>query len=206
MKYSLFLLFFSVSSYAQYTPVTDVESFRKRLSVENRLFTTIECDFTQYKHLIIMDEPLVSYGKFYVQQDDKVRLDYLKPSPFLIVLNGEKVKIATDGKSNVYDLSSYQIASMMKSMLSSCLLGDFSGVGRDYLMSVSEDHSVYLVIMEPLNRRIKRNLQKIEITFDKKNLSVNQLLVHESSGDYTRHVFTNKKFNTSLPDELFDLQ
>jgi len=206
MKYSLFLLFFSVSSYAQYTPVTDVESFRKRLSVENRLFTTIECDFTQYKHLIIMDEPLVSYGKFYVQQDDKVRLDYLKPSPYLIVLNGEKVKIATDGKSNVYDLSSYQIASMMKSMLSSCLLGDFSGVGRDYLMSVSEDHSVYLVIMEPLNRRIKRNLQKIEITFDKKNLSVNQLLVHESSGDYTRHVFTNKKFNTSLPDELFDLQ
>ena len=170
-------LFFSVSSHAQLAPVTDVESFRQRLAVENRQFATIECDFVQYKYLVIMDEPLVSSGKFYFRQDDKVRLDYVQPSPYLIVLNGQKVKIATGGKNNVYDVSSYQMVTVMKTMLSSCLLGDFSGAGRDYRMSVSEDGTVYHVEIEPLNRNIRRYLQKVEITFDKKDLSVNQLAV-----------------------------
>ncbi len=195
------LLFF-----VQLTPVTDIESFRQRLAAESKQYITIECDFTQYKHLTIMDEPLVSSGKFYFGQDDKVRLDYTKPSPYLIVLNGQKVKIATGGKSNVYDMSSYQMVTVMKSMLSSCLLGDFSGAGRDYRMSVSEDRSVYVVEIEPRNKRIKKYLTKIEVTFDKKDLSVNQLVVREPSGDHTRHVFTNKKFNVSLSEQLFSLQ
>ena len=201
-----FVFFLSIPSQAQFTPVNDIELFRQRLAVENKQFTTIECDFMQFKHLVIMDEPLVSSGKFYFMQDDKVCLDYTQPSPYLIVLNGQKVKIATGGKSNVYDMSSYQMVTVMKSMLSSCLLGDFSGVGRDYRMSVSEDRTVYQVEIEPLNRNIKRYLQKIEITFDKKDLSVNQLIVREPSGDYTRHVFNNKNFNTSFSEQLFDLQ
>ena len=199
-------LFFSVSSHAQLAPVADVESFRQRLAAENSQFATIECDFVQYKYLVIMDEPLVSSGKFYFRQDDRVRLDYAQPSPYLIVLNGQKVKIATGGKSNVYDVSSYQMVTVMKTMLSSCLLGDFSGAGRDYRMSVSEDGTVYHVEIEPLNRNIRRYLQKVEITFDKKDLSVNQLAVREPSGDYTRHVFSNKIFNTSFSEELFGMQ
>ena len=200
-----FVLFFSISSHAQLTPVTEIESFRQCLADENKKFTAIECDFIQYKRLIIMDEPLVSSGKFYFQQDDKIRLDYAQPSLYLIVLNGQKVKITAGGKSNAYDMSSYQMVTVMKSMLSSCLFGDFSGVGRDYRMSVSENKTVYQVEIDPLNRRVKRYLQKIEIIFDKKDMSVNQLLVREPSGDYTQHVFSNKKFNLSLPDDLFGL-
>jgi outer membrane lipoprotein-sorting protein len=198
-------LFLLVPSFAQLTPVTDIESFRQRLAAENR-FTTIECDFTQYKHLTIMDEPLVSSGKFYYEQDDKVRLDYVKPSPYLIVLNGQKVKIASDGNDHVYDMSSYRMVTVMKSMLSSCLLGNFSGAGRDYRMSVSEDRAVYVVEIEPRNKKIKQYVQKIEVTFDKKDLSVSQLIVREPSGDYTRHVFAGKKFNAPLSGRLFGLQ
>ena len=194
----LVVYLFSISSYAQLMPVADVESFRQRLAVENKQFTAIECDFTQYKYLVIMDEPLVSSGKFYFRQDDKVRLDYAQPSPYLIVLDGQKVKITTGGKTNVYDLSSYRMATVIKSMLSSCLSGDFSGAGRDYRMLVSEDRTEYHVEIEPLNRNIKKYLQKIEISFDKKDLSVNQLVVREPSGDYTRHVFTNKEFKMKM--------
>ena len=205
-KALIVILFLPVALYAQFTPVAEIEPFRQRMAAENKQFTTIECDFTQYKQLTIMDEPLVSSGMFFFKQDDKVRLDYTQPSPYLIVLNGQKVKITTTGKSNVYDMSSYQMVTVMKTMLSSCLLGDFSGAGRDYDMSVSEDKSVYLVEITPRIKRIKKYLQKIELIFDKGNLSVNQLTVYEPSGDYTRHVFANKKFNTSLPDQLFNLQ
>jgi len=199
----MLLLFCSFPLLAQFSPVTDIESFRLRLSTENKQFTNIECDFVQYKYLTIMDEPLVSSGRFYYQQDDKIRLDYFQPSPYLIVLNGQKVKIVVGGKTNVYDMSAYQMITMIKSMLSACLFGDFSGAGRDYRMSVTEDKTVYQVNIEPLNRRMKRYLQKIEISFDKKDFSVNQLLVREPSGDSTRHVFSNKKFNSPLPDDLF---
>ena len=201
----LILLLFSFSAFAQLTPVTDVESFRQRLSVENRQFTSIECDFEQQNHLTIMDEPLVSSGKFYFRHDDMVRLDYTKPRPYLIVLNGQKVKMVSDAKNSVYDMSSNQMATVMKSMLTSCLFGDFSGVGKDYRLLVFEDNSVYHVAIEPISRNMRRYIQKIEITFDKNNLSVNQLIVREPSGDYTTHIFTNKQFNNTLPDKLFDL-
>ena len=202
----MLLLFFYIPLYAQYTPIADLESFRQRLSIANKQYTTITCDFTQYKQLTIMDEPLVSSGEFCFRQEDKIRLDYTTPSPYLIVLNGQKVKITTEGKSNVYDMASYQMVTVMKSMLSSCLLGDFSGAGRDYQMSVSESKSAYLVEIEPRNKKIRKYLCKIEVVFDKTNLSVDQLIVREPSGDYTRHVFTNKKFNLPLPEQLFSLQ
>ena len=189
----LFLLLFSFPSFAQLAPVTDIEPFRRQLADENKKITTIECDFIQYKHLVIMNEPLVSSGKFYVMPNDRVCLDYSSPSPYLILLSGQKVQITTNGKSNVYDMSSYQMVTVMKSMLSSCLTGDFSGAGRDYRMSVSEDKTIFHVEIEPLNKKIKKYLQKIEVAFDKKDLSINQLIVREPSGDYTRHVFTNKK-------------
>ena len=193
MKF-LFLLFLSLSSFAQRIPVTDIEPFRRRMADENKKITSIECDFIQYKHLVIMNEPLVSSGKFYLIADDKVRLDYTTPEPYLLELDGQKVHMTTNGKSNVYDMSSYQMVTVMKTMLSSCLTGDFSGAGRDYLMTVSEDKMVYHVELELRDRRIRRYLQKIEISFDKKDLSLNQLIVREPSGDFTRHVFTNKKF------------
>ena len=205
-KALLVILFLPVGLHAQLTSVAEIEPFRQRMAAENKQYTSIECNFTQYKQLTIMDEPLVSSGLFFFKQDDKVRLDYTQPSPYLIVLNGQKVKITTNGRSNVYDMASYQVVTVMKTMLSSCLLGDFSGAGRDYDMSVSEDKSVYLVEIAPRIKRIKKYLQKIELTFDKVNLSVNQLTVYEPSGDFTRHIFTNKKFNTSLSDQLFNLQ
>jgi outer membrane lipoprotein-sorting protein len=182
-------------SFAQFTPVTDIESFRQRLAAENKRFTTIECDFTQYKHLTIMDEPLVSSGRFFFQQDDKVRLDYAQPSPYLIEIDGQKVSITADGKSNVYDMSAYRMITMMKSMLTACLRGDFSGAGRDYQMTVSEDGSAYQVEIEPRNRNVRRYIQKIDIVFDKKDMSLNQLVIREPSGDYTQHVFSNKKIH-----------
>ena len=207
-RWKLWMLLWMLSGplYAQYTPIADMESFRQRLSIENKQYATIKCDFTQYKHLTIMDEPLVSSGEFCFSKEDKVRLDYTAPSPYLIVLNGQKVSITKEGKSNVYDMASYQMVTVMKTMLSSCLLGDFSGAGRDYLMSVSENKSAYLIEIEPRNKKIRKYLRKIEVIFDKTNLSVDQLIVREPSGDYTRHVFSNKKFNLPLSEQLFSLQ
>ncbi len=150
-----------------------------------------------------MDEPLIASGKFYYKLDDKICLDYTKPSPYLIVLNGQKVKMVSGGKNNVYDMSSYQMVTTMKTMLSSCLLGDLSGLGNDYRMSVFEDNLSYQMEIEPRNRKMKKYIQKIEVVFDKKDASVNQLVVREPSGDYTRHVFTHKKFNVPLSDQLF---
>ena len=206
MKYTcFFLLFLSFTVSAQMTPVTDMELFRQRLSDANRQLVSIECDFEQYKHLVIMDEPLVSSGKFFFRNDDMVRLDYDKPSPYIIVLNVQKVKIVKDGTGAVYDMSSYRMVTVMKTMLSACLTGNFSGAGKDYRMSVSENNAVYNIVIEPLNRNIKKYVQKIEITFDKNNLSANQLIIYEPSGDFTKHVFTNKCFNLSLTDTLFAL-
>ncbi len=196
---------FTLTLSAQEKAVSDIEFFRKKLAAESRQQESIECDFTQYRHLEIMDETLVSSGKFYFKREDMICLDYVNPAPYRIVLNGQKVKILSDGKKNVYDMSSNQQATAMKSMLASCLFGDFTGSESNYRMSVFEDESHYRVEIEPQNKRMKKYIRKIEAVFDKKNLSVDQLILREPSGDFTRQVFSDKKFNIPLSDQLFDI-
>ncbi len=197
----------SVNCMAQRTAIADVGAFRQRLSAENRQVKSIESDFTQYKVMEIMEKPLVSSGKFYFRNDDKIRMDYLQPEAYLIVLDGQKIKIEAGGKKNVYDTSSNQIASAMQSMLSACLFGDIDEKNSAaYNMSAFETSENYQVEIEPRNKRMKKYIQKIEVVFSKKDLSVDQLTVWESSSDFTRQVFTNKKFNLSLSDQLFNVR
>ncbi|MDR2038096.1 MAG: outer membrane lipoprotein carrier protein LolA [Bacteroidales bacterium] len=207
MKSLFFFTFLLIAFYccAQKSPVTDLDKFAQKLSDGTRKQKTIESDFIQYKEMEIMEETLTSSGKFYFRDDDVVSLKYTSPEPYLIVVNGEKVKIETNGKKNIYNTSSNPMVTTMQSMFSACLSGDFTR-SKDYALAVFQDDSGYLIEIEPQNRKIKKYIQKIEVIFDKNDFSVNQLIVREPSGDFTKHVFFNKKFNTPLSDQLFEIK
>ena len=46
----------------------------------------------------------------------------------------------------------------------------------------------------------------MEIYLDKKDLSVNRLVMYENVTDYTGYVFTDKKFNETIPASVFDVR
>ena len=58
----------------------------------------------------------------------------------------------------------------------------------------------------PQDPMVKNYISKMEIYLDKKDLSVNRLVMFENGTDYTGYVFSKKKFNETIPASVFDMR
>ena len=94
----LLLSFLSIASvYSQaMKKMTQLQDFENRLTEEAQTIQSIESDFTQVKYLDVFDEKVISKGKFYYQKSNKICMEYFRPMDYLIVINGNKLKIVSD--------------------------------------------------------------------------------------------------------------
>ena len=60
---------------------------------------TIESNFSQVKHVGGMTRDLSSTGIFRYKKSNRVRFDYTLPFKYQLVVNGDKVKMSSNGKS-----------------------------------------------------------------------------------------------------------
>src|SRR3954464_4806634 len=89
--FTVLFLFIVLQLHAQpkgYQPVKNVQSFRESLSKVNSTIETISSDFLQTKNLSLLAEKIKSKGKFYYKKEDKVRIEYLTPYSYLLVMSG----------------------------------------------------------------------------------------------------------------------
>lgn len=182
-----------------------VETFKKKLSEVSVSVNSIESDFIQKKHMDILSQDITSNGKFYYQKPDKIRLEYTAPVSYLIVINGKKVKITSDGKSNTYEIGSNPTMKQMNQLLTACMTGNLNLSESDYKFEYKENPTSFLLVVRPQGTA-KNYMTNIDIYLDKKDLSVQRLKLTESSGDYTEYTFSNKKFNASLSNEKFHVK
>lgn len=203
---SFFLLFsfcLSVSAQKELKPLASTEAFQERLKKEAAAISSIESDFTQEKYLDVFAEKIVSKGRFYYKKENKIRMDYTSPLDYQIVINGQKLKIVSEGKTNIVNLGSNQMMNEMKEMLSACMIGDLSSITSAYKLDYYESPLLYVVKIRPVSKSVQAYISEITISIDKKDMSVQALRLAENAKDYTEYHFTNKKYNTLTSDEKF---
>lgn len=186
-----------------WTKVDPSKEFSRRLSETASRTQSIECDFVQTKYLDVFAEKMVSKGKFYFRKENKICLSYSHPLDYLIVINGQKLKIVSDGKTNIVDLGSNKMMNGMNNLLAACMTGNLSLLKEGYEMQYLEDKDTYLVNVKPLNKGVKAYLAEMSIYFDKKDMAVKKLRLAENAVDYTEYEFNGRKFNTLASDEKF---
>ncbi|MDR0581674.1 MAG: outer membrane lipoprotein carrier protein LolA [Prevotellaceae bacterium] len=198
------ILFCAGAAVAQtaFTPVASTGLLDAALVKASSDVNTIESDFVQTKYMEMLSENIVSKGKFYYKKANKIVLDYTSPAHYLIVINGQQIKIVSDGKKNIYELRANKMMSQTSVLLSACMTGNLSLLSADYRLEYTENDRQYRIKILPLDR-MKSYLKEIDIFLNKQDLSVEQLRMTEPALDYTEYIFTNKKKNTSLTDELF---
>jgi outer membrane lipoprotein-sorting protein len=191
-------------------PLTDEEAFKKKMATEAQKVNTIECDFTQVKHMVALAGDIVSKGKFYYRKEDKVSLDYITPIKYLIVINGSKIKMVSNGKTNTFDVASNGLMKEMKDVISACMTGNLSAMSGNYKMEYYQNSKEYLVKIFPLNESAKAILDGVNIYLDENDLSVTRLQMIEASKDkkakdkdYTEYQFSDKKLNVDIPESRF---
>lgn len=190
----------------QLKKLTDLKGFETRLMQEAKNIESIESSFTQVKYLDVFDEKITSKGMFYYRKSNKICMDYAQPMNYLIVINNNKLKIVSDGKKSITDLSSNKMMNQMQDMLTACMVGDLSQMSSDYAREYFEDARYYLVTIKPTNKAVKAYIDNIRIYLDKKDMSVHKLRLSETAANYTEYVFSNKKFNSLKDDAKFTIR
>lgn len=189
-----------------YGAVKDEQAFRRELMVKTSAVTSIQASFVQEKFLSVFSSTVKSEGKFYWEKEDKICLDYRTPAKYRINIAGDKIKTVTNGKATVLSAKGNPMMDQMSALITSCMTGNLNAMGAGFKTSVQESAADYRITITPQSQSVRNYIARMEIYLDKKDLSVNRLVMYENVTDYTGYVFTDKKFNETIPASVFDVR
>ncbi len=178
------------------------QEFLQRMHASNEKIFSIQSDFVQKRTLSIMDEALVSSGKFYYKKPGLIKWDQQLPSPYYFILNGDKV-IRYDGKKRqVISAGSPQV-----SYFKDFILGTVNGSmlkSEQFSSSFAREDNEVAIILIPLHKALKKRIEKIQLIFAYDKMILMKLVILEKDGDETAIFFSNQQFNTTSDNALFN--
>ena len=211
-KLILFVLIFQLSvifSVAQekgFKPIENAVSFKEKLNKLTENTTSIQCDFKQEKHLSFLSENIISKGKFAFKNPNLLRWEYAEPINYIIVFNDKNILISDDGKISSFDTQSNKMFSEINNMMVGTIQGSLFNDSERFSVKYFESEIQYLLELEPKMAEMKSMLKSIKIFIDKTDNSVSSIKMIETSDDYTKIDFINRKLNQPIDITKFKLQ
>jgi outer membrane lipoprotein-sorting protein len=187
-----------------YRPVPDLAAFKEKFALESVKVISITSDFTQEKTLTALSEKITSTGKFWFKRNNRVRIEYLKPFSYLMIMNGDKMFIRDNQKENTINVKSNKLFQQVNRIMIDCVQGTILD-SKDFTTKVFENDRSYLLEMTPSSRMLRDFFQTILLKVDKRDYSVESIEMNEAAGDQTVISFTNKKLNEQVADGVFAL-
>jgi outer membrane lipoprotein-sorting protein len=192
------------AQYSGYKPVTDLTGFKKKFAIESAKVMSITSDFAQDKTLTALTEKITSSGKFWFKRNNRVRIEYLKPFTYLMIMNGDKMFVRDNEKENTINIKSNKLFQQVNRIMIDCVQGTILD-SKDFTTKVFEDDNVFLLEMTPVSKTLREFFQTIVLKVDRHDYSVKSIEMNEPAGDKTTISFKNKKLNEQLADTVFAL-
>lgn len=203
-----FLLILVIPAFSQvpggFTEVQDISAVKKMISENADETNSLSSDFIQKKHLTMMEEVLISRGRFLFRKENDVRWEYHSPINYAIVINNNHFMINNDGKISIFDTESNKLFKEINSMILMAIQGNFVN-DPAFVAAFFQDDKNYLAILKPQDEILKNILETIEIYFEKESMAVGKVKFIEPEEDFTLITFTNRKKNTKLEDDQFKI-
>jgi outer membrane lipoprotein-sorting protein len=198
----------TATAYAQYPgykPVLNTSEFRQQFAKTSQSTQSIQCDFVQTKNLSMMADRITSTGKFWFKKDNKVRMEYEKPTYYLLVINGNDIKTKDGQKENRVSAKSNKMFEQVNRMMIDCVQGTAFD-SKSFSSKLFENNSRYLVELTPTVKSLQGIFKNITLTVEKKNYDVTKIEMLEQSGDNTVISFLHKQTNVNIPDAVFSVK
>ncbi len=165
---------------------------------------TVQCNFTQTKHMKLLKEEMVSKGKMSCQQPDKLRWEYTYPVSNTLILNGTKAKTfsnSPDGEKSTPLKGG--VAGSMARMIMNSVAGKYLSDSKAFQVSAKEMPTEYVATLLPLRKDMKRMFTKLVLHFDLNQSTVTQVEMYEKSGDRTVIELHDISINKPINAETF---
>lgn len=197
----LFSLFFSVAQ-AQ----GDDAQIRQKIAVAAQTMTSMQCDFLQTKQLKMLNDKMVSEGRMYYSQKDKLRWEYVKPYQYTFIMNGDRVLLKNKERSDVIDVRQNKIFREIANIMLNSVVGNCLNDDRSFKTSITTAGGQWVATLLPQRKDMKQMFQKIILHFDQQQATVSRVELVEKNGDLTTIDLKNIRKNETIAPRTFAVE
>jgi outer membrane lipoprotein carrier protein len=188
-----------------------VEQVLERMSSGSTRLEDLQADFVQTKVMALFDEKIVSSGKFYFRNPDKLILDTLSPEHQQLIINYNRVWLHYPELKQVHELSLKQSKGL------SALFVGFGGSVSDIrdqfntqltgVETGADGKQLYTLSLAPIPGTAAASpslgLEKVVLTILEDRWYPVRTEIVQKNGDRSIYEYTNLKSNLRLPDTRF---
>ncbi len=166
---------------------------------------TMQCDFVQTKTIKMLNDKMVSKGKMYYQQSDKLRWEYTSPYTYTFVLNGSKVLISKGKRNDVINVDQSKFFKEIARIMMNSVVGKCLTDTKDFKTSIQTTTAEYIATLLPQQKQMKQMFQKIILHFNRQKSVVTTVELIEKNGDRTVIELKNIKTNSAINAKVFSI-
>lgn len=163
---------------------------------------TLDARFTQTKHVSLLDEPIVSTGRFRFKRPDKVRLDIETPQAATVLIDGRNVSIPGVSAAGMKGMAATPMTAMFTE-LGALLGGDVNRAMTDFQVHAQADGDGIAVTLTPTRAEWQRLYKTIALSFAGQPLVIRGMRLDDALGDRLEIAMRDVQRNSELPDEIF---
>lgn len=183
----------------------DEAKVKQQINAVASKMKTMQCDFVQTKYLKMLNDKMVSRGKMYYQQSNKLRWEYTSPYTYTFVLNGSKVLISKGKRNDVINVNQSKFFKEIARIMMNSVVGKCLTDSKDFKVSLSGSSAEYVAILYPQQKQMKQIFQKIILYFNKQKSTVFKVEIIEKKGDKTIIELKNVKNNVPINAKVFGI-
>lgn len=200
----IILFFLPAFMLAQNSQLTEAEvkEFKKEVSKHSENLESLSSEFTQTKHMQLMEEEAVSEGKLYYRTPDVLKWEYYSPYNYKILFKEKQLHINDDGEKSVTSLRSHKMFNKLLNLISGSVNGKLLEDPENFRINYFKNGEYVQAVIVPQDAALKNMFSEIILIFNGNHV-VDSVKLMEENGDFTRIDFKNIALNPQLDSSVF---
>ncbi len=176
-----------------------------RVKWEQERLETLEADFVQERSSEFLAHPEVSRGRFSYSSPDRVRWEYLDPTPISMVIHGDEMVTWFRDLGRAEKVKVGRVSSQVFRYLNAT--GSLESLMGYFAVSFAPPAAAepYRLELAPRYARIAKRLAAMTLWVDRRLYLPVRVRYVEPNGDTTDYRFENLSPNRPIPRERFEL-
>lgn len=145
----------------------------------------IHYTFTQTKHSPLLVHDIVSHGDVTLNGQTYMRWHYSDPHNYAVVVDGDSIFAETESKRHALAGPAGSIMRSMTGTIMSLTAKGALASEKLFAVELTEDATSYHAVLTPKRRDMRRLMQQLSATFDKKDCRLRSAKLTERHDSYT---------------------
>ena len=197
------------SSAAQEAPRWTTESVLKMMDKSASDFHSLTADIEHIKYTDVVKDTSTETGQISVRRDQKMRIEFTKPDPRVILRTGDSLFVFTPKINRVEEYNLGKNRSLVDQYV---LLGfgtKSQNMEKSYDIALSGEEEIdrrktFVLTLTPKSEDVRKQITKIQMWIDASSwLPVQQKFFEAGSGDYFLFKYSNMMKNLKIGESKF---